>query len=148
MNLAFAESIQLIPDGTLVIHIAIIITMIFILNIILYRPINRVLNERENRTRGRLVEAREILERVEANLSRYENGLRQARAEGYQILEKQQITAYSERQQQISSVRGEIEKQINDQKNAIDEQAEEARKLLKDEAIQVAESIRFQILGR
>ena len=51
--LAFAESIQLVPDGTIVLHIAIIITMVFVLNKILFKPINSVLEERESRTRGR-----------------------------------------------------------------------------------------------
>ena len=38
--------IQLFPDGTLFIHIALILLMIYILNRTLYRPINRVLDTR------------------------------------------------------------------------------------------------------
>ncbi len=59
--LAFAEnSIQLVPDGTLFLHIAIILVMVFVLNHTLFKPINRILEERERRTRGRTGEAREI----------------------------------------------------------------------------------------
>src|SRR5947209_15996884 len=107
--LAFAESIQLVPDGTLVIHIAIIITMVFTLNRILFRPVNRILDERENRTRGRSGEALEILQRVRESLARYENSLRQARAENYRLLEQQQSEASGERQRKVVMVRKELE---------------------------------------
>jgi F-type H+-transporting ATPase subunit b len=145
--LAFAESIQLVPDGTLVLHIAIIITMVFVLNAILYKPISRILNERESRTRGRLEEAREIIQRIEGDLLRYENALRQARAEGYHLLEKQQSEAFSERQQKIIIVRKEIEEKVGEEKSIIDAQTEEARTLLVKEARQIAIGISSQILG-
>lgn len=78
--LAFAESIQLVPDGTIFLHIAIILLMIFILNRTLFRPVNRVLEEREQHTVGRSGEARGVLQRVEESLNRYERTLREARA--------------------------------------------------------------------
>lgn len=146
--LGFAESIQLVPDGTLIIHIAIIITMVFILNKVLFRPINRTLDERENRTRGRSKEAREIIQRVEVNLSHYEDSLRQARAEGYRLLEQQQSKAFNERQSKIASVRKEVEAVIGQQRGKIQEQAAEARSTLEDEARRVAASISSQILRR
>jgi F0F1-type ATP synthase membrane subunit b/b' len=44
---AFAEnSIQLVPDGTLFLHIIIILLMVFVLNATLFKPINRILEER------------------------------------------------------------------------------------------------------
>ena len=63
--LAFAESIQLIPDGTLLIHIVIIISMVFVLNRLLFKPINKILNDRERLTTGSSTEAHGILRRVE-----------------------------------------------------------------------------------
>src|ERR687890_2250743 len=121
--LAFAESIQLVPDGTLVIHIAIIITMVFVLNRLLFRPVGRTLKEREARTHGRTGEAREIIQRVKESLSRYENSLRGARAEGYSLLERQQAEAYGERQRRIAAVRQEVEEQVGKEKDEIREQA-------------------------
>ena len=100
--LASAESIQLVPDGTLVIHIAIIITMVFILNRVLFRPINRILDERENRTRGRSKEAREIIQRVGESMSRYEDSLRQARAEGLAERSPQEEIHKTDEQQKVN----------------------------------------------
>jgi F-type H+-transporting ATPase subunit b len=146
--LVFAESIKLVPDGTIVIHIAIIITMVFVLNNILFKPISRILNERENRTRGRLVESREIIQRVEDSLLRYEGTLRQARAEGYRLLEKQQADAFANKQQRIILMRKEVEEQIGEEKKAIEAQVADARLTLEGEARRVAASISSQILGR
>jgi F-type H+-transporting ATPase subunit b len=146
--LAFAESIQLVPDGTIIIHIAIIITMVFVLNRFLFRPVGRILKEREARTRGRTGEARETVHRVKESLSRYENSLRQARAEGYGLLEQQQAAAYGERQRKIADVRQEVEEHIEQQKNEIHAQAEQARETLRDEAARVAANISSQLLRR
>lgn len=146
--LAFAESIQLVPDGTIVLHIAIIITMVFVLNRILFKPINSILEERESRTRGRSGEARETIKRVEESVANYKNSLRKARAEGYKLLEQQQAEAFGERQQKISLVRKEVEQQIEEQKDVIHAQADEARVTLESEAARIAASISSQILKR
>jgi F-type H+-transporting ATPase subunit b len=146
--LAFAESIQLVPDGTLVIHIAIILTMVFVLNRFLFRPVGKILSEREKRTRGRTGEARETIHRVKESLSRYENSLRQARAEGYGLLEQQQAAAYEERKRKIAVVREEVEGQVEQQKGEIRSQVEEARGSLRGEAERVAASISSNLLRR
>ena len=146
--LAFAESIQLIPDGTLFIHIAIIITMVFVLNRLLFRPVGQVLAEREARTHGRSDEARDTMRRVTESLSRYETSLRQARAEGYSLLERQQAEANGERQRKIAEVRREVEEQIEEQKRQIQAQVDAARATLEEEARVVAANITSQVLRR
>src|SRR3954471_15385234 len=131
ISVAFAEnSIQLVPDGTLILHIAIILVMVFVLNATLFKPINRILEERERRTRGRSGEAQDILRRVEENLAHYEGSLREARAEGYRLMERQRAEAMSERQGRLNAVREEINLLIVEQKNIIRAQAEEARATL------------------
>lgn len=146
--LAFAESIQLIPDGTLFIHIAIIITMVFVLNRLLFKPVGRVLAEREARTHGRSDEARDTMRRVTESLSQYETSLRQARAEGYSLLERQQSEASGERQRKVAGVRREVEEQIEEQKRQIRAQADAARATLGEEARVVAANISSQLLRR
>lgn len=143
-----ADSIQLVPDGTLFLHIAIILVMIFVLNRTLFKPINQILEERERRTRGRSGEAHDILQRVDSSLSQYERSLREARAEGYRLLELQRAEAMKVRQQRISEVRSETERLIEGEKDALSTQAGEARATLEGEARRMAASISSQILGR
>lgn len=146
--LAFAESIQLVPDGTIFLHIAIILLMIFILNRTLFRPFNRVLEEREKHTAGRSGEARGVLQRVEESLNRYERTLREARAESYRLLERQQAEAAGERLQKVGLVKKEVGDLIEGQKREIQAQADEARASLEGEARRVAATVSAQILGR
>jgi F-type H+-transporting ATPase subunit b len=146
---ALAEnSIQLVPDGTLFLHIAIILLMVFVLNATLFKPINRILEERERRTRGRSSEAHDILLRVEEKVTRYEQTLREARSEGYRLLEQERAKAIDERQRRLSEVREEINNLIAEQKEAIGGQVNEARVTLEVEARRLAAQIGSQILHR
>ena len=146
---AFAEnSIQLVPDGTLFLHIAIILLMVFVLNATLFKPINRILEERERRTRGRSGEAQDILQRVEEKMTQYERTLRETRSEGYRLLEQERATAINERQARLSAVRDEITHSVAEQKRAIQGQVEEARATLEQEARRLASEIGAQILHR
>lgn len=146
---ALAEnSIQLVPDGTLFLHIAIILLMVFVLNATLFKPINRILEERERRTRGRSGEAHDILQRVEEKVTRYEHALREARSEGYRLLERERAEAINERQARLSAVREEINLSIAAEKEAISGQVNEARATLEQEARRLAAEIGSQILHR
>lgn len=146
---ALAEnSIQLVPDGTLFLHIAIILLMVFVLNATLFKPINRILEERERRTRGRTGEAQDILQRVDEKVTKYEHALREARSEGYRLLEQERAEAISERQARLSAVRDEINHSIAEQKEAIGGQVSEARATLEQDARRLAADIGSQILHR
>lgn len=147
--LAFTEnSIQLVPDGTLFVHIALILLMVFLLNQTLFKPINRILEERERRTRGQSGEAREILQRVEERMTNYERTLRETRAEGYRLMEQERAEAMRERQEKLNTVREELDHAVAEQKGAIRSQAEEARTTLSTDARRLAMEISSHILHR
>lgn len=147
--MAFAEnSIQLVPDGTLFLHILIILVMVFVLNATLFKPINRILEERERRTRGRTGEAHDILQRVEEKMTLYERRLREARAAGYHLMEQERAAALSERQASLDAVKNEINRSVMEQKEEIRAQVEEARATLDKEARRLAADIGSQILHR
>ena len=147
--LGFAEnSIQLVPDGTLFLHIAIIVLMIYLLTKTLFSPINKILAERERRTRGGTGEAHDILQRVTDNVNRYERSLRDARTEGYRLLEQERATALLERQNLLNSLRVEIESSTEEQKNLLRTQTEQARTSLEADSRKIAADISSQILNR
>lgn len=142
------NSIQLVPDGTVFLHIAIIIFMIYVLNATLFRPVNRVLEERDRRTRGGTGEAQDILQRVANSMNRYERSLRDARTEGYRLLEQERAKALLERQNQLNSLRAEIETSTEEQKRLLRTQSEQARGTLEADAQKIASDISRQILNR
>jgi F-type H+-transporting ATPase subunit b len=147
--LGFAEnSIQLVPDGTLILHVIIILVMVWILNATLYKPINRILEAREKRTRGRMSDAQEILSDVSAKVSNYERQLRQARAEGYALTEQERTLAMQERQHKLNEMRQELSESIAQEKQTIEKQAEEARATLESESHRIAREIGERVLNR
>ena len=149
MFLALAEnSIQLVPDGTLFLHIILIVLMVFILNLTLFHPINRILEERERQTQGRASDAQKIFKQIESDLGRYEQSLRGARTEGYQFLERQREEALQERQGALRLLREELEGSGEAMKSSIYAQAERARLTLEEDSRQVAAEISQHILRR
>ena len=147
--LGFAEdSIQLVPDGTMVLHVIIILVMVYVLNATLYKPINQILAAREKRTKGRLSEAQEIMASVSEKTSDYEKSLRQARAEAYAYSEAQRTEAMKDRQQRVNEMRTQLAETLAREKQAIDQQADSARAELDSESRQIAAEIGSRILNR
>ena len=147
--LGFAEnSIQLVPDGTLILHVIIILLMVWILNKTLYKPINRILEAREKRTRGRMSEAQEILSDVGEKVSNYERQLRQARAEGYALAEQERTAAMQERQGKLNEMRQQLSESLAQEKRTIQTQVDEARVTLDSESRRIAREISERVLDR
>jgi len=147
--LGFAEnSIQLVPDGTMILHVIIILVMVYVLNATLFKPINQILESREKRTRGRLTEAQEILQNVTEKMREYERSLRQARAEAYAQTESEHTAAMKERQQELNEMRAQLTQTIAQEKKTIEQQVSEARVTLEIESRRLAREIGSRVLGR
>jgi F-type H+-transporting ATPase subunit b len=147
--LGFAEnSIQLVPDGTLFLHVLIILVMVYVLNATLFRPINRILEARDKRTRGRLTEAQEILSNVSEKLAEYERALRAARTEAYALSERERAAALQDRQKDIDEMRAQLAASTASEKEAIKSQADSARMTLEADARRIAVEIGSRVLGR
>jgi F-type H+-transporting ATPase subunit b len=140
--------IQLVPDGTLVLHVIAIVIMVYLLNATLFKPVNKVLEGREKRGKGRLEEAGQMLKRVENKLAAYEAGLRAARSEAYQLLEEEQAAARAEREGRLAELRGELSDSTAKQKNELARQADAAKKMLQANARDFAHEVSTRILGR
>jgi F-type H+-transporting ATPase subunit b len=141
-----AETITLVPDGTIFLHIALILFMIWVLNRTLFRPINRVLEERERKGGSRTGEAQNILAQVDSKVSQYEKALRETRSEGYHLMESQRADAMAARQEQVNTVKDEVSSLIAQEKTELQKQADTARATLGTDAQKIAENITATIL--
>ena len=147
--LAFAGgSIQLVPDGTLLFHMFLIIVMVVVVNRTLLGPINRVLEERENRTKGRVGEAQMALASASARMAEYERRVREARAAGYKVLEDLRVAASQETSQKINAVKTEVGDWRDRQKTELKAAEQQAKTTLASEAKARAAEISSRILGR
>lgn len=144
--LAFAESIQLLPDGTLFIHIALILAMIWILNRTFFRPINRILETRERNKGGHASEAEALLYQVGEKQERYNKEILEARSEGYGLIEKKKAAALSAREKKINEVREETAGKFALEKEDVERQSAEAKAAIAKDAEAMAEKISAMIL--
>lgn len=141
-------AIQLVPDGTLLFHMGLIVVMVALLNVTLLRPINRILEERERRTKGRLSEAHATLQAAQEKLAEYERRLREARAEGYALVERERAVFTREGERKRAEVRAEIARSLSEQRHSVATQAAQAKGKVAAEAITMALEISRQILRR
>lgn len=147
--LTFAGSaIQLVPDGTLLFHLGIIVVMVAVLNATLLKPINRILAEREGRTKGRFTEAEAILNKMAQRLREYEVQLREARAEGYKVLEGERSALSRQREQKVGEVKAEVTRWSDEAKQQLNTDAQSVKASLKSDAARMAQEISRRILGR
>lgn len=143
--LAF-QGVRLIPDGTLIIHIALILLMIWVLNRTFFRPINRVLEARDRNKGGRSSEAQEILKNVGEKQARYDAAVLEARSEGYELIERERAQAVATRQEKVGAVKEEVAELVTRETQEIDLQKNAARATIAAEAEKMAERISASIL--
>lgn len=143
--LAF-QQVSLVPDGTVFIHIALILIMIWVLNRTLFRPVNRILDARARKTGGQSSEAQEILKNVEEKQLRYDEAMREARTEGYKLIEAERANAVAERQTKVSTVKEEVAELVARENQELEIQREEARAAISADAEKMAERISAAIL--
>lgn len=143
--LLFAD-VQLVPDGTIFIHIALILLMIWLLNRTFFRPINRVIAAREKNKGGRFGEAEEILQSVEAKNADYNRAMLDARSKSYALIEREKTEALARRQSEIDAVKTETEQTVATETAELNRQAAEAKTTIARDAEQMAERISASIL--
>lgn len=144
-----AEStIQLVPDGTLLVHLFLVGVMVAVLNRTLLKPINQILSEREKNVAERKKEAQTVASETAEKLRKYDAALREARAEGYRLLEKERAQALKEKDEKLRSFREEISKTVAAQVEATNQQEEGVRQDLEAQAAAIGGLISSQILRR
>ena len=89
-----------------------------------------------------------MLASIDDKMGGYERRLREARASGYALVEKQRSAASKEREQKVSAVKAEATRWRDEEKQALTGEGAEARvSLVKDARVRAAE-ISARILGR
>jgi F0F1-type ATP synthase membrane subunit b/b' len=147
MILAEAQ-IQLVPDGTLLLHLLLVVVMVYVLNRTLLKPINDILSEREKQITGRLREAEAMAAESQEKLKQYNDTLREARAAGYRLLEKERAEGLKEKEQQLRHQRDELSKEVSSQVDQIRKQEQVVKGELEAQAATIGSLISSQILRR
>jgi len=141
-------SIQLVPDGTLLLHLLFIGVMVFVLNRTLLKPINNILSEREKQITGHLREAEAMAAEHQEKLTRYNAALREARSEGYHLLEKERAEGLKEKEEKLRLYREQMSKEVAVQLENTRKQEQTVQGELEAQAAVMSNLITSQILRR
>ena len=141
-------SIQLVPDGTLLLHLLMVAIMVFVLNRTLLKPINQILAERERQIAGRLKEAQMMAAETQEKRRKYNQTLREARGEGYSLLEKERAEGLKQKEEKLRQYREEMSKEIAAQLEATRQQKQSVKGELEAQAAAISNLISSQILRR
>ena len=141
-------SIQLVPDGTLLLHLLMVAFMVFILNRTLLKPINQILAEREKQVQGRRKEAELLAAETEQKLKKYNEALHAARVEGYKLLEKERAEALKEKDEKVRLYREQTSREVAAQVDNIKQQEQSVKQELETQAASISSLISAQVLRR
>ncbi|MGH9596345.1 MAG: ATP synthase F0 subunit B [Edaphobacter sp.] len=106
--------------------------VLFILLVIAYgvlvrRPLDRVLAERRARTSGAVEQARNAIAKAESETTAYEDKLRAARAEVFQVRDEKLKQWHGEREAVLAQVRQLTQERVRGARQEIEQSAQEAR---------------------
>ena len=140
--------LTVIPDWTTWIQIVNFLFLIWVLNLILYRPIRKVLIQRRDKING-LEESIETANKdVQDKEAAYASGIKDARAKGLQAKESLLNEADDEARQIINKINEKAQAEMVKVREKVAKEADDARAALMREVDSFAEAIGQKILGR
>jgi len=142
------SSIQLVPDGTLLLHLLMIGVMVAVLNRTLLKPINKILKERDKNILGTVEDAKSLLRTRDERLSEYDSALREARTEGYHLLEKERAQALKLKEEKIRLSKEDLARKVAGELESTHDQERHVREELEGQAQKLSDMISAQILRR
>jgi F0F1-type ATP synthase membrane subunit b/b' len=122
--------------------------MVFVLNRTLLKPVNQILVEREKQVEGSIEEARLLSAETEEKVKRYNAALREARSDGYRLLEKERAAALKEKDEKVRLYRDEMSRTVAAQVDKTRQQEQQVRGELESQAAAIGDLISSQILRR
>ena len=136
------------PDGSLFIQIANFIFTIWVLNLLLYKPIRKILNQRKEKVDGLELSietsAKDAREKDEAFVA----GIKEARSRGVEKKNALMQEADDEEKSILADINQKAQAELAQVHEKIKKEAEVARNSLKKEIDSFADQISEKILGR
>ena len=133
---------------TLLIQWAIFLTLMVLLNQLLFKPMVRLLDERKRRTEGRRQAAAQAEAEAEGAWTDYQKKIQDARAEAERVRGELVRQGEGERNRIVAAASAEAEKTVATVRAQVTAEARQAQAVLQAEAATLAASIAQTILGR
>ena len=140
--------ITVLPDVSLIIQIANFLLIIWIMNLILYRPIRNILRQRREKIEGLELSIETYNENAQEKDDAFAAGIKEARASGLKEKETLLQAAVEEEKQIVEKVNAKAQAELADIRKKISKDADAARASLQEKVDEFSDEICQKILGR
>ncbi|MCP3941702.1 MAG: ATPase [Desulfobacteraceae bacterium] len=140
--------ITVIPDISLLYQIINFLVLLFVLNLVLYKPIRNIILERKAKVEGLEAGFEKASADLYAQKDYYKNGLKEARSKGLKEKEVFVEVASKEEKEIIDQINKKAQVNLAQIKEQVVSETEQARKALEGEVELYAKAIGEKILGR
>jgi F-type H+-transporting ATPase subunit b len=140
--------VTVVPDWSVSIQIVNFLFLIFVLNLILFRPIRKILQERREKVKGMETAIDHAGKSVHEKNAAFEKALRDARAKGLKEKEALVKQAEEEERRQIEAINSKAQAELEEIRRKIAADAERARQALQPQIGAFADEITQKVLGR
>jgi F-type H+-transporting ATPase subunit b len=140
--------VSVIPDYTLLIQIVTFLILIYILNLLLYKPILAIIDRRKKQLEELENEIKLFKESVDKRVAEYEEKLKQAKANATEL--KKEIIKEGDNHAKsiIDVVRNEIPLMTQEFQQKMDKEIQAARQILSSQSRKLSLEIAEKVLGR
>lgn len=135
-------------DGSLLIQIINFLFLLFVLNLVLFKPIRKILLERKEKISGLEKGIESLSTQANDQDQAYKDGLKGARTEGLKMKESFVEKASQEEKEIIDRINKKAQSSLAEIRAQVAEETEKARVILETEVDFFARAIGEKILGR
>lgn len=135
-------------DGTLILQVANFLVLLFVLNVLLFKPIRKILAQRETDMASQRKSIDDYVSRAEQNEKDIEEGRVQARKEGYASREMLKSQGLEEEKGILSEAGVAVEQKLDAAKKEIEAKVMAAKEALEGQIAGFSQELAQKILGR
>ena len=140
--------VTVIPDYTMLIQMVIFLALVFVLNILLYKPILSIIDRRKKQLEESENEIRLFNESVEKRVVEYEEKLKQAKVKATEAKKEIIQEGANQAKNIVDVVRNEIPVMARDFQQKMDKEVEKAKLILDSHSRELSVQIAQKVLGR
>ena len=134
-------------NATLPIMALQILLLMVTLNILFYKPIGKLIDERDESIRRKLTQASEMLTKADSITKQYELDLAQERREAQSIISSAQKSAQEIVAMEIKQAQKDTEQLVTQATNQLNSQKEKALKTLEEQVNTLSEQIKNKLIN-
>jgi F-type H+-transporting ATPase subunit b len=140
--------VTVIPDYTIFVQMVIFLSLIFVLNFLLYKPILSIIDRRKKQLEESENEIKLFDDNAEKRVAEYEEKLKQAKTNASEIKKEIIMEGANQAKNIVDAVRNEIPVIAREFQQKMDKEVEKAKAILDGHSPQLSLEIAQKILGR